>query len=774
MIKNIKIGDLIGPNFKVINICGGEGKSGMGVVYICILNETGGICALKTLQDHYINSDEMNEAFFQEALIWIELEKHPNIVNAYSFDIIEDRPFILMEPILPDDNKRTNLQHHINTEFSPSVKLYEMLISDSDEENEGIIKIKKERNSKILDFAIQLCHGMEHLEKRKIRSHRDLKPDNIMITNDGILKITDFGFAITENELKNKSIIESSKDDENVLDFSEDKIKRYYTGTYEYMAPENFEGLFNSKSDIYSIGVILYQMINGGIPPFDADSYDGWRMAHQNDEVKPIDSIIFRIIEKCLKKNPDDRYDNFVELRADLERSYQKETGNPPTKLPPIEELTAEEHVNKAYSLSKLGFHEKSISELEVALTLNPNLIAAHMNLGMEFIITKECEQAINKFRDVIKIDPNNSIAYYNLATLSSRYTDLNNKKQLDEVIDFYKEAIRINPQYIEAYVNMGKLLMDVGQVDAAILQFKNALNINPDFFEGIMNLGQAYVKKGCLDEAINLYEKAHKIKPEDSGLYNNWGIVLSEKEDNKGAIEKYINALTKKSDNSEVHNNFGLAFSEMGKIDLAIHEFEESINSNPDNAGTYLSWGIILAKSGDYDEAISKFENALKIKPDLKGLNSSLSKCLLEKKDYLEVISRFKDFNDPFYENEEMFINLGIAYCKIGEYDNGRAVFEMLLNSYSLAHDNLIIVRMNYGQVWLDQEDYIAARDQYIEILKLDPNNVEAHDNLGVVYYHLNLFDEAINQFEEAIRIDPMFENAKINLERTKDILGC
>ncbi len=771
MIKNIKKGDLIGPNFKVIDICGGEGKSGMGVVYICIHNETGGIYALKTLQDHHIISDEMNEAFLLEALIWIELEKHPNIVNAYSFDIIEDRSFILMEPILPDDNNRTNLQHYINTEFSPSVKFYEMLIDDSDVKNDGIIQIEMERNSKILDLAIQLCHGMEHLEKRGVRSHRDLKPDNIMITNDGILKITDFGFAITENELNNKSITES-KVDENVLDSSEDKIKRYYTGTYEYMAPETFDGLVNFKSDIYSIGVILYQMINGGIPPFDADGYDGWCITHKNGEVKPIDNIIFPIIEKCLKKNPDDRYDNFVELREDLERLYQKETGNIPTKFHPIEELTAEEHVNKAYALSKLGFHEKSISELEVVLALNPNLIEAHMNLGMEFIITKEYELAINKFKEVIKIDPDNSIAYYNLATLSSMHMDLHNKN-FNEVIDFYKEIIKINPQYIEAYVNMGKTLMDAGQVDEAILQFKNALNINPDFFEGIMNLGQAYLKKGYLDEAIILYEKAYHIKPEDPGLYNSWGIALSDNEDNEGAIKKYIKALTLKSDDSKVHNNFGLVFSELGKIDLAIHEFEESIKSNPENAGTYLSWGIILAKSGDYDEAINKFENALKIKPNLKGLNSSLSKCLLEKKEYLKLISRFKDFNDPSFENEEMFINLGIAYCKIGEYAKGRAVFEMILNSYSLAHDNLSIVRMNYGQVLLDQEDYVTARDQYIEILKFDPNNVAAHDNLGVVYYHLNLFEEAIHQFEEAIRIDPMNENAKINLERTKDFLS-
>ncbi len=171
MINNIQIGDEIGPiayesdlNFEVINII----RGGMGIVYIGLLKKYGTINAVKTFKDEYIHFEGAIDQFEKESLAWINLEMHPNIVNAMLFDVIGDRPFIFIELIFPDEKNRNTLEHYLNSDLS---------------------------NAQILDWGIQFCYGMNHAFCRGVSPHRDIKPANIMITRDKLLKITDFGLA---------------------------------------------------------------------------------------------------------------------------------------------------------------------------------------------------------------------------------------------------------------------------------------------------------------------------------------------------------------------------------------------------------------------------------------------------------------------------------------------------------------------------------------------------------------------------------------------------
>lgn len=97
------VGDKIGANFLVRKIIGGEGKSGMGIVYVCYRSEWDKIIALKTFQNRYFSSTDIVDSFRQEALAWISLEEHPFIVKALTVENFFGQPFIMMEYIPPDD-----------------------------------------------------------------------------------------------------------------------------------------------------------------------------------------------------------------------------------------------------------------------------------------------------------------------------------------------------------------------------------------------------------------------------------------------------------------------------------------------------------------------------------------------------------------------------------------------------------------------------------------------------------------------------------------------
>lgn len=234
MIKNIQEGTIIESDKKVIKIFGGEGESAYGIVYICKNIRYNEIFALKTFQDNILkdsNKEYFINSFKKEASSWIKLNNHPNIVTAANFEIYEGRPFISMEAICPNNGKQS-LDDYFNDNLS---------------------------EIKIIDWGIQFCSGMEYANSHGISSHNDLKPKNILIKNN-VLKIGDFGCAKIIDETFKFSSENYKEDDLNY-------------GSYYYSAPECYDNKYSIKSDIYSFGMIFYQLINEGKLPFSSEEY---------------------------------------------------------------------------------------------------------------------------------------------------------------------------------------------------------------------------------------------------------------------------------------------------------------------------------------------------------------------------------------------------------------------------------------------------------------------------------------------------------------------
>ncbi|MBF0537323.1 MAG: protein kinase [Nitrospirae bacterium] len=416
--RQYKIGDRIAGRFQIYRILGGEGKSGFGIVYVCYDHEFKEVIALKTFQDKFLSSKEAREDFKKEALLWVHLERYPYIVASSWVQELDYRLYVGCEFVAPDQEGRNTLTQYLN----------------------GPISLRQ-----ALTWSIQFCHAMEYAVSRGVTPHRDIKPDNIMITSDKTLKVSDFGLA---------GLLQGVKF---TKDFNAKEEVR--AGTVLYMAPEQFDGKADVRSDIYSFAIVMYQMVSGGRLPFDLPMqirFSEWKGFHETYKIRGINSELFPIISKCLEKSPNSRYRGFNELRMEIESLYRKYVGESIPQPPQSKELEAWELSNKGNSLATLGLIDEAIGEFRKAIEINPEHANAHNNLG-------------NALKD---------------------------KGQIDEAIVEFRKAIKINPEHANAHGNLGNALEAKGLIDEAIVEFENFMKYAPPHYAGHVEKVGAHIKK--------------------------------------------------------------------------------------------------------------------------------------------------------------------------------------------------------------------------------------------------------------------------------------
>src|SRR3990167_1293111 len=451
-----KEGDFIGTKYEVYGVLG---KGGFGVVYLVYDHETKAVYALKTFRDKYLQNNTVRALFRSEADKWVKLERHAYLVRAYWVDNVDGRLYIVMEYIAAPDK-----EGKLNTLA-------------------GYLKLDPPDLAQSLRWAIQFCYGMEYVlsPEKQIPRHGDIKPDNIMISLDKTIKISDFGLA----DVLDKPI-----------------------GVPFYMPPEQFANPkgCDQRSDIYSFGIVLCQMAaDNRLPPFLADSPEKLYRLHSQSHVPKLKSPLFPIIQRCLEKKPDRRYQTFKDLLGDLEPLLKKETGEviePPDKIA----LNAWELVNQGNSLAHLGLLDEAICPLDRALEINPGDVMAYNSRGNVYYGRGEFDRAISDFNRALEINPREALAFNN------RGNAYDKKGEFDRAIADFNRALEINPRFAEAYISRGSAYYGRGEFDRAISDFNRALEVNPMFAEVYNNRGITYDKKGEYDRAILDYNKALEI----------------------------------------------------------------------------------------------------------------------------------------------------------------------------------------------------------------------------------------------------------------------
>ncbi|MBA7572980.1 Serine/threonine-protein kinase PknD [subsurface metagenome] len=529
LLEEIKVGDNLGQKSKVLSIIGGPGQSGMGIVYVCYNSFWKIKTAVKTFQNRFFSSVNAVNAFKLEALAWINLKRHPFIVTAYAVENIYGRPFLHLDYIAPDKLGRNTLTHYLKSPITLDIALI---------------------------WGTEFCHAMEHSILHGVTPHRDIKPDNIMIADNFDLKVTDFGLAklwnqtnFLEAQLSNMNKdLTVEKLDHLALFKSSNNIN--IAGTPPWMAPEQFEGVANIRSDIYSFGVVLYQMMNHGKLPFIATTVEGFKEAHQKHTLPQFESKLFPIVKKCLAKSPEDRYLNFKDLRLDLEDLYRRENGEDLELNIEVKDFDSIDYGAQGYSFLSLGLYDEAIREFNKSLTLDNNDPIVLNNLGLVYVKKGLFDKAIDVFNRVITLSSEFEEPYINIASAyifkARSMNDLsitcNAKKFLDKVLElnpintdalqalaiYYKECendqnkekkiyercVELNPNNPDIYRSLGIVYRQLGMIDKAFVMFKKSIQINPVFEEGYYSLGLLYGTEGIYDQALLTFQKLISINP--------------------------------------------------------------------------------------------------------------------------------------------------------------------------------------------------------------------------------------------------------------------
>ena len=275
-------GKVLGGRYEIINKIG---NGGMATVYRATDLVLKRYVAVKILRDEFTTDEEFIKRFETEAQSAARLT-HPNIVSIYDVGVDNGVYYIVMELI-------------------QGKTLKEIIV-----EERGPLPWKWSVN-----VAIQIASALEMAHKNNI-IHRDIKPHNIIITEDGIAKVTDFGIA--------KAVSNST-------------ITAFGTtiGSVHYFSPEHARGGYtDAKSDLYSLGVVMYEMVTGKVP-FDADTPVSVALKHmQEDPVPPIEEnknlpeAVNKIILKALKKDPMLRYQTATEMLQDLRMALKNPSGD--------------------------------------------------------------------------------------------------------------------------------------------------------------------------------------------------------------------------------------------------------------------------------------------------------------------------------------------------------------------------------------------------------------------------------------------------------------
>ena len=286
-------GQLIG-NYRVLEEIG---RGGMGIVYKAqhsMIKEK--IMAIKTIHDFIISMPKVVERFKQEANVMYSL-RNPNIVYVEDLDEQDGIYFIVMEYV-EGESIRQRLQR------------------------DKIISVKE-----ALNIALKICQGLEVAHSRKPPViHRDLKPENILTTKENEIKITDFGLAkivgdtnismmskLSIGEIPTDGI--SQKKELSIGDLPtdvKDEISQISPGTFVYMSPEQRRAEeLDSRTDIYSLGLILYEMLIGRLPA-------GLRPRLPSQVLKEVTNELDEILLKCLEEDRGERYSSVMELKAEL------------------------------------------------------------------------------------------------------------------------------------------------------------------------------------------------------------------------------------------------------------------------------------------------------------------------------------------------------------------------------------------------------------------------------------------------------------------------
>ncbi len=660
---------MIGTTISHYKILEKLGEGGMGVVYKAEDLKLKRLVAIKFLPQKLSLHGEEKERFTLEAQSASALN-HPNICTIHEIDEADGETFIVME-------------------YLDGITLREW-VRKKGEQSEGYRKLGAKE---AIDVATQIAEGLEKAHEKGI-IHRDIKSENIMITEDGRAKIMDFGLA------KLRGVSKLTKTGSTV-------------GTVAYMSPEQVEGMeTDHRTDIFSFGVVLYETLAGQLP-FRAEHETAMMYEIINVEPKPItemkqsvDAELNRIVMKCMEKDRDVRYQSMKDVVVDLRRYRRDSHGKKIDRTSVVRETATEQ---RAASIQKPNWMKFVIMGSVVILL---GLVAWYLYGSRTTSIDS---LAVLPFVNA-STDPNTEY-------LSDGITDniINKLSQLSQLRVIPRSMVArykgkdIDPREVGKELNVSAILT------GKVIQRGDDLSIQTELIDigNVSQLwGEQYNKKLTDIIAVqqDIAEKVtEKLKTQVSGEERKH--LSAQHTTNAEAYQLYLKGRyhwNKRTDEGALR---------------AMQYFKQAIDIDPNFA---------LAYSGIADSYITYSFSSSKPKEYMPLLKAAALKALELDEGLAEAhasLAIHKAYFDWDFPEAEKDLRRAIA----------------LNPNYATAHHWLAELL-----IWLGRFDEGLA--MYDQATKLDPLSLAIASDVGAGYNFARQYDRSIEQLKKVIEMDPNF----------------
>jgi len=684
-MQELTIGSTFAGRYQIIEELG---RGGMGMLYKVIDKKIEEKVALKLLRPE-IASDKKTIERFRNELKFARKISHRNVCRMYDLSEEEGTQYITMEYISGEDLKS-------------SIKRMEQLTV-----------------GKAISIAKQICEGLAEAHRLGV-IHRDLKPRNIMIDREGNARIMDFGIS--------RSIGAKGITDAGVM-----------IGTPEYMSLEQVEGKdIDHRTDIYSLGVILYEMLTGMVP-FEGDTPLNIAMKLKSETPQEprqlnaqIPEELNSVILKCMEKDREKRFQSAEELFAELRRIEKRipttERLFPGRTIPAEKRTPSQLKKILGPALVVIAIVIVGIVAWRFIIQLRvtgsspppaPPKVEDYFEAGNQYWKNKKYSKAIKQFEKILVIEPENLEATISLATIQKE------RGKVKKAIPEYEKAIALNSVDPRPYKHLGEIHEQKQELERAVFYYKKYLDAAPEGAESdavsqkVTDLEAQYLPK---EEP----EKEPEVKP----------VVVEPSRPVKPPPKPVKKEPEKK---------------EPIKKERVPRE-RERIDVSPE-----LDLGIKAFNQGDFDRCIAQMEKVLKIEPDNTTAQYHLDEAKKRKKqelreqeiraslevvreafnrgDYKECLERAKRVLELDPKNAQAIKYLNMANLNLAPEQIGVIVHRYV---QSIKNNKLLAFYMN------------ACSSQLYKQIKKDAELIsKLYDKFQSVASDINIRFEGVNQAE-------------------------
>jgi serine/threonine protein kinase/Flp pilus assembly protein TadD len=690
--KELTTGSTFAERYQIIEELG---KGGMGKVYKANDTDIKEKVAIKLIKPE-ISNDKKTIERFQNELKFARKIRHKNVCQMYDLNKEEGTYYITMEYVSGEDLKsfiRRSGQLAIGT----------------------TIRVAK-----------QVCEGLSEAHKLGV-VHRDLKPSNIMIDKEGNVRIMDFGIA---RSLRAKGITGSG----------------VMIGTPEYMSPEQVDGKeADQRADIYSLGVILYEMVTGKVP-FEGDTAFSIGVKQKSEIPRPPKEIneqipddLNRVILKCMEKEKENRYQGVSELHSEL---MSIEKGIPTTErvIPERKPLTSKE-ITVTFRTKKLLIPALIIAAVIAAAVLIWKLVPQKEITKTSIAVISFENQTGEKSYDYLEM------AIPNLLITSLEQSKYLSVMTWERMHDLLEQTGREDTEVIDRELgfelcsmdNVGAIVVgsfvkagDVFATDAKVLDVKTK-----KLLKSVQSKGEGV--GSILDKQIG--ELSKEISQ---------GVGLSERRIEPSQMR--VADMTTSS--MEAYNYFLKGRDEYEKFyyDDARKSLEKAVELDPEFAVAYLYLSRVSSSLGMQEERDAAREKA-----------RALARKTSEKERlYIEASTASGEKRlSIFQEMAEKYPKEKRVHYHLASYYDSNEIFDRAIEEYEKALEldpNYGYALNSFAYMYSDMGEYKKSIEYFKRYVAVNPEDANPVDSMAELYFRMGRLDEAIAKYKEVLEIRPDF----------------